>query len=126
MRIRIKAPYPSAQSSGIFGADGKELAIGEELDVENEPTGWVNRYEVISEGKKEGKTAVVNPAKSTKKPDAGDDEQPKTPAEVLAMGANSEVQFMTFKSAATKLLGDKTPSTKADILTALEELATQP
>jgi hypothetical protein len=127
MKIRIKAPYASAQSSGIFGVDGKELAIGEELEVENEPTGWAGRYEVISEGKKEGKTAVVNPAKQPKaeKPADGDNE-PKTAAEVLAMGSNSDVQFMTFKAAATKLLGDKTPATKAEMLVALEELATQP
>lgn len=118
MKIRIT-------KGGIFGKDG-EIAVGTEIDVKEEPKGWVGRYDVISKGDKEGKTAVVNPTKSTKKPDSGDDEQPKTPAEVLAMGANSEVQFMTFKSAATKLLGDKTPSTKADILTALEELATQP
>jgi hypothetical protein len=130
MKIRIKAPYASAQSSGIFGADGKELSIGQELEVENEPTGWVGRYDVISDGKKEGKTAVVNPAKPPKaqkdETSGISNEEPKTVTEVLAMGSNSDVQFMTFKAAATKLLGDKTPSTKAEIITALEELATQP
>lgn len=50
----------------------------------------------------------------------------KTPAEVLAMATNPEVQFMTFKAAAAKLLGDKTPSKKDEIVAALEELATQP
>ena len=119
MKIEVTA-------GGIYDGEGKEIPIGTTFDVKDEPQGWNGRFRVVSKADKEGKTAVVNPAKSTKKPDAGDDEQPKTPAEVLAMGANSEVQFMTFKSAATKLLGDKTPSTKADILTALEELATQP
>jgi hypothetical protein len=125
MKIRLKAPE-GLNSTGIYGKNGVEMPVGHEMDVAEEPKGWAGRFDVLSKGDKEGKTAVVNPAKSTKKPDAGDDEQPKTPAEVLAMGSNSEVQFMTFKSAATKLLGDKTPSTKADILTALEELATQP
>ncbi|WP_018900415.1 hypothetical protein [Rhizobium sp. 2MFCol3.1] len=55
-----------------------------------------------------------------------DEEPPKTAAEVLAMASNPEVQFMTFKAAATKLLGDKTPAKKDEIVAALEELATQP
>ena len=45
---------------------------------------------------------------------------------MLAMVSSSDFQFMTFKAAATKLLGDKTPATKAEIITALEDLATQP
>ncbi|TAW01661.1 hypothetical protein ELI24_08920 [Rhizobium ruizarguesonis] len=54
------------------------------------------------------------------------DEPAKTPAEVLAMASNPDVQFMTFKSAAARLLGDKTPSKKDEIVAALEELATKP
>lgn len=50
-------------------------------------------------------------------------DQTKTPAEVLAMADGS---FMAFKSAATKLLGDATPAKKAEIIAALEELATNP
>ncbi|AVH41823.1 hypothetical protein [Agrobacterium tumefaciens] len=57
---------------------------------------------------------------------AKQEEPAKTPAEVLAMATNPEVQFMTFKAAAAKLLGDKTPSKKDEIVAALEELATQP
>lgn len=47
----------------------------------------------------------------------------KSPADVLAM---ADGNFMAFKSAASKLLGDKTPDKKAEIVAALEELATQP
>ncbi|MGV1869719.1 hypothetical protein [Agrobacterium rosae] len=53
-------------------------------------------------------------------------EQGKTPAEVLAMASDPTVEFMTFKAAARKLLGDKTPSTKAEMIAALEDLATAP
>lgn len=100
---------------GIYGAEG-EIAIGTTLTVKEEPTGWAGRYEVISGGT-EGKTAVTNPAKG------GTPEEAKTAAEVLQL---ADGQFMTFKSGASKLLGDKTPATKAEIIAALEELATQP
>jgi hypothetical protein len=63
------------------------------------------------------------PAKAAKPPV---DDTPKTPAEVLAMAADKDVQFLTFKAAATKLLGDKTPAKKDEIVLALEDLATQP
>ncbi|MGO8368873.1 hypothetical protein ACC808_10550 [Rhizobium ruizarguesonis] len=54
------------------------------------------------------------------------DEEPKTAAEVLAMATDPTVQFMTFKAAAQKLLGDKTPAKKDEIIAALEDLATKP
>ncbi len=54
----------------------------------------------------------------------GDQDEPKTAAEVLAM-ANT-VHFQTFKAEAVKLLGDATPSRKEDIVAALEERATAP
>lgn len=69
MRIRIKAPFNGAQSSGIFGKDGEEIAIGTELTVEKEPTGWAGRYDVLSGGDTAGKTAVTNP-------DSADGENP--------------------------------------------------
>lgn len=53
-------------------------------------------------------------------------DHPKTAKEVLDMANDPAVQFMSFKSAAAKLLGDKTPSKKDEIIAALEELATQP
>lgn len=54
------------------------------------------------------------------------DEPAKTPAEVLAMASNPDVPFMTFKAAATKLFGEKTPAKKDEIVAALEDLATKP
>lgn len=47
----------------------------------------------------------------------------KSASEVLAM---ADGNFMAFKSAASKLLGDKTPDKKAEIVAALEELARKP
>jgi hypothetical protein len=44
-----------------------------------------------------------------------------TIADVIAM---ADGNFMQFKSAAAKILGDATPSTKAEIIAALEEKAT--
>ncbi len=55
-----------------------------------------------------------------------DGDGPKTALEVLEMAKDQNVQFMSFKSAAKKLLGDKTPATKDEIVAALEEMATQP
>ncbi|ASP70357.1 hypothetical protein CDO28_01475 [Sinorhizobium meliloti] len=55
-----------------------------------------------------------------------DGDGPKTALEVLEMAKDPNVQFMSFKAAAAKLLGDKTPAKKDDIIAALEELATQP
>lgn len=49
--------------------------------------------------------------------------EPKTAAEVLAL---AEGNFMAFKSAASKLLGDTIPEKKAEIIAALMELATNP
>jgi hypothetical protein len=58
---------------------------------------------------------------SAKKDDGAGDT--KSATEVLAM---ADGNFMAFKSAASKLLGEKTPSSKAEIVAALEELATKP
>lgn len=59
-------------------------------------------------------------------PSPSSTDEPKTVIEALAMATASDVPFMTFKAAASKLLGDKTPAKKDDIVAALEELATQP
>jgi len=48
----------------------------------------------------------------------------KTAAEILAMADDKDVPFMSFKSAALKLLGDNTPAKKDDIVLALMELTT--
>jgi hypothetical protein len=66
------------------------------------------------------------PVKAPKAEKAPVDDTPKTPAEVLAMAADKDVQFLSFKAAAVKLLGEKTPAKKDEIILALEELATQP
>lgn len=49
----------------------------------------------------------------------------KTVAEVLAM-ADDGTPFMTFRSAAAKVLGDACPAKKPEIVAALMELATKP
>ncbi|GGA64912.1 hypothetical protein [Pelagibacterium lentulum] len=107
MRIEITA-------KGIYGVNG-EIPVGTELTVKEEPKGWGGRYRVISGGAG-GKSAVTNPA-------GGD--APKTAVEVLAM-ATDGTHFQTFAAEARKLLGDKTPSSKDEIVKALEELATKP
>ncbi len=53
MRIKIT-------KGGVYASNGKEIEVGSELDVKNEPTGWAGRYEVIS-GAASGKTSVTNP-----------------------------------------------------------------
>lgn len=55
-----------------------------------------------------------------------EDEPTKSAAEVLAMANDPAVEFMTFKAAARKVLGSDVPSTKAEIVSALEDKATQP
>lgn len=66
MRIRITA-------GGIFGHvtdenPSGELAIGTELTLDNEPTGWTGRYVVLDAGDTAGKSAVTNPAEQEGKP----------------------------------------------------------
>ncbi|CDN96086.1 hypothetical protein BN949_05261 [Agrobacterium tumefaciens] len=47
-------------------------------------------------------------------------------ADVLKLANDPSVEFMTFKAAARKVLGEATPSTKAEIIAALEDKATAP
>lgn len=56
MKIRIT-------SGGIHDSTGKEVAVGTELTVKDEPKGWKGRYVVVS-GDGKGKTALTNPEKS--------------------------------------------------------------
>lgn len=60
------------------------------------------------------KVTVKGKAKAEK---SKDDDQPKTAAEVLEL---ADGNFMTFKAAASKVLGDDTPSTKDEIIAALK------
>lgn len=102
MKIEITA-------GGIYGKEGKPVPIGTVLTVKEEPKGWKGRYRVI--GKTEGKEAITNP----------DNAAPaKSVDEVLAMAEDSNVQFMTFKAEATKILGDGAPSKKDDLIAALK------
>ncbi|TPN26659.1 hypothetical protein FKO01_25440 [Mesorhizobium sp. B2-3-3] len=66
------------------------------------------------------KTGWFEFGKGAKKEEGGD---ALSATEVLAM---ADGNFMAFKSAASKLLGDRLPSKKDEIVAALEELATQP
>lgn len=61
MKIRLKAPA-GLTTTGIYGKDGTEMAVGEELDLENEPVGWAGRYDILDGGPTEGQKAVTNPA----------------------------------------------------------------
>ena len=50
-------------AGGIFGAD-KELAIGEQYDVDHVPPGWAEKVRIIEEAAKG--QGVTNPAKTAK------------------------------------------------------------
>lgn len=78
MKIRLKAPA-GLSSTGIYGADGKEMAVGTELTVKEEPKGWAGRYDVLSGGDAKGKTAVTNPAQNPV-------QEPKAPFEAREKG----------------------------------------
>eukprot|EP00873_Tetraselmis_striata_P020725 jgi/Tetstr1/440989/TSEL_029257.t1 len=84
---------------------------GETRDLELSETGakQAKRLKFLTLGEGKAKAA---PKK--------DDDQPKTPAEVLEL---ADGNFMTFKAAATKVLGDATPATKDEIVAALKAKA---
>jgi len=114
---------------GGFGIPGGPVIAGNGGTLEVEQKDWdtVKDYPVVAAWL-EVEHLTVSGAKAEKKldPSTGDGDDAKTALEVLAMASATDVPFMTFKSAATKLLGDKTPSKKDEIIAALEELATQP
>lgn len=58
MKIRLKAPE-GLNSTGIYGKDGVEMAVGEELIVAEEPKGWAGRYDILESGNAQGKTAIT-------------------------------------------------------------------
>lgn len=95
MRIQITA-------GGIFGTDGKEIPIGTEFNVKDEPTGWAGRYTVLAESK--GKAAATG------------DKKPEDPAkaELEAMDVDA------LKKLADDLSVDlKGASAKGDMIDAL-------
>jgi hypothetical protein len=113
---------------GGFGIPGGPVIAGNggSLEVEQDDWNTVKDYPVVKAWL-DANHLTVSGAKAEKQaPSAGDGDEAKTALEVLAMASATDVPFMSFKSAATKLLGDKTPSKKDEIVAALEELATQP
>ena len=72
MKIRLKAPE-GLSSTGIYGADGKEMEVGHVLTLKEEPKGWAGRYDILdgdsagedkAKDKGGAKTAVINPAEA--------------------------------------------------------------
>lgn len=61
MSVRIKIT-----AGGIYNAEGKEIEVGSELTLKDEPTAWAGRYETISGGDTKAKKAVTNPQKAKK------------------------------------------------------------
>ncbi|MDP9809362.1 hypothetical protein J2W42_002210 [Rhizobium tibeticum] len=59
MKIRLKAPA-GLNSTGIYGKDGKEMPVGQEMEVAEEPKGWAGRYDIISGAPSELAEAVTN------------------------------------------------------------------
>ncbi len=110
---------------GGFGIPGGPvIEAGASLEVDQADWEAVEDHPVVKAWVDAGHL-TVDGERSTKAAADGSD-QPKTAKDVLDMASDPSVQFMTFKAAATKLLGDKTPSKKDEIVAALEELATQP
>jgi hypothetical protein len=114
---------------GGFGLPGGPViaGYGGSLEVEQEDWNGVKDSPVVKAWL-DANHLSVSGAKAEKKQEAGNGggDEPKTAPEVLAMASSTDVPFMVFKSAATKLLGDKTPAKKDEIIAALEELVTQP
>jgi hypothetical protein len=77
MSVRIKIT-----AGGIYNAEGKEIEVGSELTLKDEPTAWAGRYETISGGDTKAKKAVTNPAGGDTKDPASGNDQP--PAEFVA------------------------------------------
>lgn len=110
----MKITNTQAGPRGLNAKDGPVLVEpGQTVDVDMEVA-------ELAVAKKTGWFEFSAAAKAHKAHDADD---AKSAAEVLAL---ADGNFMAFKSAASKLLGDATPSKKDEIIAALEELATNP
>lgn len=101
------------------------LAAGETIEREVDEVTFAglkgNKENFKLDGAKAAESKAIKP--KAPKPKRPDNEPAKSPAEVLAM---ADGNFMAFKAAATKVLGDDTPGTKDEIVKALEEAATKP
>jgi len=93
---------------------------------ENNPELERLRAELLAKSKELDELRAAGKAPATSTDGKKDDQPEKTAAEVLAMNSDPSVDFMTFKAAARKILGSDTPSTKAEIIAALEDKATTP
>lgn len=84
------------------------------------PLGWVGSLDdaIASDAIEKG-----NAVDLTVSSEAQPAEPVKSAAEVLAMAET--VHFQTFRSEAVKLLGDGAPSTKADLVAALQALTVE-
>ncbi|MFC3208134.1 hypothetical protein [Aquamicrobium soli] len=99
------------------GGGHQVVPAGKEADVVNAKELTEAQLDAFE---REGVKVKAKGGKAKKEEDTGDT---KSAAEVLAM---ADGNFMAFKSAAFKLLGDATPTKKDEIIAALEELATKP
>jgi hypothetical protein len=88
---------------------GKYHAPGAEFEVDDETAGG----KLIAAGAAARKTITVVD---------DDDDEPMSVEELLAMSEAEGVTLKKFKAAAKKVLGDKTPSKKEDIVAALRAL----
>ncbi|WP_425468452.1 hypothetical protein [Phyllobacterium endophyticum] len=113
---------------GGFGLPGGPVIAGNGGSLEVEQKDWDGvKDSPVVKAWLDANHLSVSGAKAENKKDGGNGtEEPKAALEVLAMATGTDVPFMAFKAAATKLLGDKTPAKKDEIIAALEELATQP
>lgn len=57
MSVRIEITGDAERGSGIYGADGKQIPVGTELTLKEEPKGWAGRYRVLGDTK--GKIATT-------------------------------------------------------------------
>jgi len=57
MSVRIEITGNAERGSGIYGADGKQIPVGTELTLKEEPKAWAGRYRVVGDTK--GKTAAT-------------------------------------------------------------------
>lgn len=57
MSVRIEITGNAERGSGIYGADGKQIPVGTELTLKEEPKAWAGRYRVLGDTK--GKTAAT-------------------------------------------------------------------
>jgi len=102
-------------------ADDRLAIVEARLDrIEAALSGGVNVTNIVNQAP----PVLPAPDATTGKVPSGDD-QSKSPAEILAIAADNSVPFLSFKAEAAQLLGSDLPAKKADIVAALEWLASK-